>query len=191
MGASRLSGRSAIGRCRVLLVVLALGGAACGGDDDSDTPAGAGADTSATHEEVIETYRTAYNAGDIDAVMALFTEDSVLIDHPTALFGGVGDGGNSLTGLVEIREANDVDRGTAAEIDAYEFLNVEDEGDTISWDHTWEGLNGAEWCGEGHSAVIAEGKFVSWNYAPDTHPCSPDCSFDDAVGDNPPEACRR
>ncbi|NIR40236.1 MAG: hypothetical protein GWN07_30950, partial [Actinobacteria bacterium] len=74
---------------------------------------------------------------------------------------------------------------------AYEFLDVEVSGDTITWDHTWEGVNGAEWCGEGHNAVIVDSVFVTWNYAQDTHPCSPDCTFADVFQEPLPDVCRR
>lgn len=175
------------------LATLVIGSAlvgACGGDDGSRVSAREDDDTAAAPLEVIDTYRIAYNAGDIDEVMALFTEESTLIDHPTALFGGVGDGGNTLTGVDEIREANVVDRATAAQSSAYEFVNVRLADGAVLWDHRWVGLNGAEWCGHGHRAVISEGRFVTWSYA-DPQPCSPDCSFADAFDDNPPEACRR
>jgi hypothetical protein len=76
------------------LVVLSVAGgvAACG--DDSETGS---AESTGSPTEVLEAYRVAYNAADMDGVMALFTDESVLVDHPTALFGGVGDGGNTLT----------------------------------------------------------------------------------------------
>ena len=186
-----------------MLLVGALAVAACGGDDggaessgdDAADDAGEADDgtgeTTMSPEEVVEAYRLAYNADEIDGVMALFSEESILVDHPTALFGGVGDGGNTLTGLDEIRQANAQDRTSAADGGAYEFLDVEVSGDTITWDHTWEGVNGAEWCGEGHNAVIVDRVFVTWNYAQDTHPCSPDCTFADVFQEPLPDVCRR
>jgi hypothetical protein len=190
------------------LLALGLIAAACGRDDDSssepteettqettqetteetteETTDVAVEETTDVAVEVIEEYRIAYNADDMDGVMALFTEESVLTGHAGL--------DTSWTGLDEIRESNVVDRASAAEADAYVFVNVEANGDTVTWNHTWLSATGVEWCGEGHSAVIGEGKFVTWTYAPanQIHPCSPDCALADAFADGQaPDVCDR
>ena len=95
---------------------------------------------------VIEAYRVAYNADDMDAVVALFTEESVLT--------GYAGFDTSWTGLDEIREATVEDRASSTDVDAYAFVDVEVTGDTVTWNHTWLSRNGVERCGEGHSEVI-------------------------------------
>lgn len=122
----------------VASVVLALG--ACGGDDTD--PAG-----------VIDDYVAAYNSGDIDAVMALFSEESVVTRHPFA---------NRSEGLDAIRDLQVSDIGAAATSDAYTISNVEVSGDTVTWDHAWTNDEGSQFCQQGHSAVIQDGKFLTW-----------------------------
>jgi ketosteroid isomerase-like protein len=58
------------------LISVTLVLAACG-DDGSDAGS-----TDAGPASIIETHREAYNSGDIDGIMALFAEDSVVIGHP-------------------------------------------------------------------------------------------------------------
>ena len=146
----------------------------------------------ASPAEVIEVFRVAYNTGDMDSLEALFTEESVIIDHPSALFQGFGSDGKSLAGLQEIRAGNEWDRQNAAPAEAYEFVNVEVDGDTVTWDHAWEGANLAEWCGEGHSATVIDGKVITWSYSPETHPCAADCAFEDVFTEGDmPDRCRR
>jgi len=183
------------GLWRFALLVLAFVASSCGGDSEpgSTDPQPTSAEARMTADGVLEAYREAYNAADIDELMSLFDADSIVTNHPAALYQGVGSGNGTLSGLVEIREANELDRGNAAEVGAYEFTNVKITGDTITWDHTWLGANGAEWCGAGHSAVMSDGRFVTWTYAdPATNvPCSPDCSPGDAFQEQAPAACNR
>lgn len=129
-----------------LVAVILLAG--CGDDDSVDSadsdPAG-----------VIEDYRIAYNNGDIDAVMALFSEESVVTGHPFS---------SESTGLLAIRNLHLQDIAAAAEEDAYEISNTEVSGDTVTWDHVWTNSAGDEYCISGQSAVIEDGKIVSWTW---------------------------
>ena len=128
-----------------VVAVIAVLIAACGDDDGHATgsdPAG-----------VIEDYVTAYNDGDIDAVMALFTDGSVITGHPWVA---------SQSGLDEIRRILEEDRAAAADADAYSISNVEVSDDTVTWDHVWTRSDGVERCVDGHTAVVAGGKIVSW-----------------------------
>jgi hypothetical protein len=113
--------------------------------------------------QVIEDYRIAYNSGDIEGVMALFSDESVLRGHPFSV---------RSTGLVAIRRVQFRDLAIAAPADAYRIANVEVSGDTATWDHVFTNSEGTRWCGEGHSAVIADGKILNWDFAPDRHECS-------------------
>lgn len=120
--------------------VLALG--ACGGDD---------ADPAA----VIEDYISAYNSGDIDAVMTLFSEESVVTGHPSEA---------RSEGLDAIRSVQEGDIAAAATSNAYTISNVDVSGDTVTWDHVWTNSTGNQFCQQGHDAVIKDGKILTWDW---------------------------
>ncbi|MGB9372528.1 MAG: nuclear transport factor 2 family protein [Jiangellales bacterium] len=129
----------------LVLVVATATLAGCSGDDDGQSNPAA----------VIETYVSAYNADDIDAVMALFTEDSTMVG---AIVG-------EAVGLDAIRQFTIEDREMAADADPYAISNVQTDGDTVTWDHTWTNDAGEDWCMQGLSAVITDGTIVSWAFA--------------------------
>ena len=112
---------------------------------------------------VIENYRIAYNSGDIDRVMALFSDESVVTDHPIV---------SRAAGLTAIRNVQLRDIDQAASVDAYTMFNVEVSGDTVTWDHVFTNDEGERWCAETNSAVIADGKILNWAFALDRHRCS-------------------
>lgn len=103
----------------------------------------------------VEGYIAAYNEGDIDEVMAFFTEDSVVIGHPFA---------PESSGLAEIRAVQIRDLLAAAAEDPYTISNVEVSGNTVTWDHVWVSDAGESYCQYGHKAVVEDGKFVSWRW---------------------------
>ena len=133
-----------------IAVSLALLLSACGDDSDSSI------DVDPT--AVIEDYRLAYNSGDIQAVMSLFNEVSVITGHPFAA---------SQRGLDEIRRIQSQDIASATTEDAYVFSNFEVDGERVTWDHVWTRGDGREFCVDGHVAVIQVGKIMSWTW-PDT-----------------------
>lgn len=66
------------------------------------------------------------SSGDLEAVMAQFSEESVMTDHPAA---------PKLTGLAQIRLIQaEEDMGHAAAENAYTISNVEVAGDAVTWD---------------------------------------------------------
>ena len=125
-------------------VVVAVTLTAMGCSSDSDDAA-----------EVVEQYVAAYNSGDIDAVMAVFTEDSVVYGHPLS---------PESAGLTEIRAVETVDLAAGASADAYSISNVEVDGDTVTWDHVWVSNEGDEYRQEGQTAVIKNGKILTWTW---------------------------
>lgn len=112
---------------------------------------------------VIEAYVNAYNAGNIDAAMAWFSQDATVTGHP----GGLADA----VGATAIRWLTITDRSWAAEANPYEISNVKTSGDTVTWDHTWTNKEGADYCAAGNRAVISDGLIVSWAYATDADLC--------------------
>lgn len=131
-------------RSFMALSLVALILAACGGSN---------ADPAAT----IEAYVTAYNAGDIDGVMALFSEESVVTGHPT-------EARSESTGLAQIRALHVQDIAAAATENSYTISNVEVTGDTVTWDHIWTRNDGDKFCKFGQSAVVQDGTILSWTW---------------------------
>ena len=124
-------------------VVATLIIGACGGDEVDPAM-------------VIEDYIGAYNGGDIDAVMAVFSEDSVVTGHPFV---------PEAAGLAAIRALQTQDIESAAVQDAYTISNVEVTGDTVTWDHIWTKRDGVQFCQQGNSAVVKDGKILSWKWS--------------------------
>jgi hypothetical protein len=148
----------ALGAFAAVVVAVAVVATVNSGDDIA--PAGTFDDPAA----VIELYVTAYNSGDIDAVMEVFSEESVMTGHPAAA--------KKLTGLTQIRHSQvEEDLNYAATENAYSISNVEVDGDTVTWDQLWVNKAGENYCMEGQSAVIKDGKILTWTWPSANRPC--------------------
>lgn len=110
----------------------------------------------------LEGFAAAYNASDIEAVMAYFVAESEITKHPT-----LGDS----TGLCPIRTAMAQHRTEAAATDPHGISNESVTGFTVSCDHTWVDAAGQEWCGTGNTASMAAGGILTSTYA-DEAPCA-------------------
>jgi hypothetical protein len=128
-----------------MIVALTLTAMGCSSDSDdaADDPAA-----------VINQYVAAYNSGDIDAMMAAYTEDSVLYGYSDS----------EIAGLTALRTMWTGDLADAASTDAWSISNVEVDGDTVTWDQVWVGKEGGNNCMEGQSAVIKDGKILIWTW---------------------------
>jgi hypothetical protein len=125
------------------------------------TAAGCSSDSSEP-DDVINEFVAAYNSGDIDAVMEVFSEESEINGHPAVGF---------MTGLSQIRVIHETeDMIYAAEENAYTISNVEVTGDTVTWDHVWVSDIGETFCVDGHTAVVKDGKILTWTW-PGTFGC--------------------
>jgi len=149
-------------------VLAVVGGLVIANNDDDETGVAATATevaevVEADPAQVIELLAAVYNADDIDAVMELFSDESVLTGHPFD---------PSREGLDEIRQIQIRDRATAATLDPWEILNLDVDGDTVTWDHVWTNDGGQDWCAEDHSATITNGKILIWEFAADPQPCA-------------------
>jgi ketosteroid isomerase-like protein len=116
-----------------------------------------------TADETISAYMTAYNGHDLDAVMAFFTEESAVTDHPFAA---------EAAGLSAIRNLNFQDISVAAESGAYRISNVEVTGNTVTWDHVWTNHNGKKYCQQGQSAIIDDGTILTWTWPAGESSCT-------------------
>jgi hypothetical protein len=128
----------------IFAVVMAVALTAVGCSSDSDEAS-----------DVLNDFVAAYNSGDLDAVMVFFTEDSTITGHPMD---------SDASGLTAIRSLHVEDMGAAADADAYSISNVQVTGDTVTWDHVWTNSGGSQFCKTGQSAVIEDGKIVSWTW---------------------------
>jgi len=118
---------------------------------DSDGP-----EVGSAPSEAINAYIDAYNAGDINGIMTLFTEQSVITGHPFG-FGGV-------TGIEAIKSLQEMDLRVAATENAYTISNVQVVGNTVTWDHVWIKVDGHSSCKQGNNAVVENGKIISWAF---------------------------
>jgi hypothetical protein len=131
----------------LIAIFVAVVVTAAGCSSESDDPA-----------EVVEQYVAAYNSGDIDAVMAVFTEDAVMYGHPIAE-------GYESAGFGAIWSVHVADLANAS-TDAFSISNIEVDGDTVTWDHVWVNRRGDTFCQVGQSAVIKDGKILTWTWPP-------------------------
>ena len=138
------------------VVVLIVGvGSVVAINQSADDSAASVATATASPAETLRGYVAAYNVGDIDAVMAFFVEDSVVTGHPE-------DFGEE-RGLVAIRELH----GPLDDGDTYAISITDVTGNTVMWDHIWVAFEDGEpfsSCVDGHTAVIQDGKILSWTW---------------------------
>jgi hypothetical protein len=139
-----------------VIAVLALGIALLGRDDGPEVRAGAGA----TPEEVLASYVEAFNAHDLDAVMALFADDAIITGHPL-------DSAPPAEGTAEVRILESADMGTG---NTYEMTNVEAAGDTVTFGHRWHRADGACFAGTDRM-VVEQGKIAQWDFITASRPC--------------------
>jgi hypothetical protein len=111
-----------------------------------------------TPEQVIKAYAAAYNDHDLDAVMAFFTDDSVITSHPFS---------SESSGIAETRALHITDLAAAASMRAYRLDNVEVTGNTVTWDHEWTNASGEKYCKQGNSAVVKDGTILIWTWPAD------------------------
>jgi hypothetical protein len=105
-------------------------------------------------EQVVEGYVAAYNAQDIDRVMAFVADDAVIIQGSDRLE-GTDVIRTEILGEFEIHAPGG---------DAYSITNLVVAGDTATWDHEFKGV--AHTCtGTGNVAFIDEGLIVTWTLA--------------------------
>jgi hypothetical protein len=139
---------------RVLfLVMLVLTGtlvlAACNDDND-----GSGSSRAADPAEVVEGYVAAYNAQDIDRVMAFFADNAVIINGTERIEGAEAIRAEELGGF-EVHAPGG---------EAYSISNLVVTDNAVTWDHLFKGT--AHTCvGTGDEAVVEDGKIVMWTFA--------------------------
>jgi hypothetical protein len=126
--------------------------AACG-DDDGDGDDG---DPAA----LLADYEGTRNAGDVDALMALYADDAVVTNHPA-------DTDNTATGVDEIRALeSDVPTFQRPE-DATEFVNVQVSGDRVTFGNIFFHDTGECFSGSGHEVTVQDDKITLYAWGPE------------------------
>lgn len=140
----------------ILVLFVAMLGACSGAETGTADVETGTADAEPGPADVVQSFVDAYNANDIDAVVALFAEDAVLRGHPSGPPEAEGE---------TIRNVFAASLGESASEEPYQVSNVQVENNTVTWDFVFTDSNGVEYCTDGHSAVIEGGKVVSWDFA--------------------------
>jgi hypothetical protein len=126
-----------------IVMVVALAVTACASSNDEGS---ADVDTAA----VVESYVEAYNSGNFDELMSHFTDDSIIVGHPTDFDPEAAD-----IGAIRRLHKEDLSFG-----EQYTISSIDVSGDTVTWDSIW----GEDGCVQGHTTVVADGKIISWTW---------------------------
>lgn len=118
---------------------------------------------SASRIGTLETFVAHYNADDVDSLMALFAEESVVIGHPEQHLVGA-PFINESRGLEAIRELWAADLVGSDGENPLTISSVEVTADTVVWDHTYVDADGVRRCAYGNVAEIENGTIVSWTW---------------------------
>lgn len=139
----------------LLIAVFVLAGC---GDDDS----GAAADSDPA--AVIVAYEAAVNAHDLDAIVAVFATDAVVIGHPLSV--------NDAEGTDAIRAIHEELLDLAAAEDAYVFVGIEVNENTVTFDSTFTNDDGDCFPSPGHNVEVKDGRIVRWEFGATDQPCN-------------------
>jgi len=109
---------------------------------------------------VIEEFASAFNSGDIDQVMAVFGEGSIITKRGVAPSEGLEPIRSGFADELAQEGGNDL-----YFISTYEAVsNFDVVGNTVIWDDRWVNSKGDAFCGVGHSAVVENGVIVAWDW---------------------------
>jgi len=114
---------------------------------------------------VIEEYELAYNDADIERIMNLFADDSVLLGHPYA---------DDLVGHAAIRDVQIRDLANSGSTGEYRMFGVHVVGDTVTWDHVYVNDRSEQFCAGGNRAIVVDGRITRWEFARDVRRCETD-----------------
>ena len=136
---TRMKSPSKIARASLLVLLVT----ACGTADEQSNSE---VDPLAT----IESYFNAYNDRDFDEMMAHFSNESVIVGHPT-------DADSAAPDIYEIRELHKEDLQFEQQ---YRISNLASDGTIVTWDSIW----GEDGCVAGHAAVVEDGIILEWTW---------------------------
>jgi ketosteroid isomerase-like protein len=106
----------------------------------------------ASAAEVFDAYIAAFNADDLDAVMALFADDAVVLNDPVT--------GNMVAqGIDEVREVQEAEISLG---ESYVVESVDSAGNTVTFDVVYRTTHPTCYAGTGE-VTVEQGKIVRWN----------------------------
>jgi hypothetical protein len=132
-------------------VILTMATAGCSSENADEGTADSGA--------TIESYISAYNEGDLDAVMTHFTQESVIVGHPTDFDPQADD-------IYQIERLHKEDLRFD---ETYVVSNLVVSSDTVTWDSVWECEYTTCISAERSSAVRQTGRY-QWRAHPERRP---------------------
>lgn len=124
----------------VILATVLLVVAACGGD-------------AADPDAVLSGYQEARSAGDLEALMAFYSEDAVVENHPAA-------DGVTATGVTEIRALELTAIGVQGPTGSIEFTDRTVSGNTVTFKDTFHNSRGECYSGGGHRMTVEDGEIT-------------------------------
>jgi len=143
-------------RFALVICVLALLAAACGGDDAGSDP-----------ESVLAELAATGNAGDVDAVMDLYAADAVVLNHPL-------DDDGVATGHAEIRAIEEQSAPLQGSGAGFATFNVVVAGSNAEFDSSFsyaaDGTTGYDGCAGNlfNSLSLEDGKIVLIEWGPNS-----------------------
>ena len=151
-----------------VVAALAVTAGGCGSSSDSVSD-----DTVVDVSSVLADYQAARNAGDVDALVALFADDAVVVDHPL-------DEDGTAQGIDEIRQLEAI---VAAELpnSATEFLDLQISGDTVIFGHQFIVEDGDCFGGSGDKVTVVGDKITLYDWGVDDAEICPAPVIDDTV----------
>ena len=139
-----------------LLLVIALAVmfvlVACGGDDDD----AAGGDPAA----VLAEYEDARNAGDVDALVALYAEDAVIIGHSL-------DEADAMADVAELRALE----GRVFADGVTKYTQLEVDGNTVTFRQELSLPDGRCFGGDGQRVTVEDGKITRYAWGASGQSC--------------------
>ena len=134
------------------LMVIVLAGllAACGGDDDEAQDPAA----------VVAAYEEARTAGDVDAMIALFAEDAVMLDHP-----------RDDDGTADVEEIRALETEIAGVQVNTSYTKVTVDGNTATFRQELTVDDGECYGGDGQKITVENGLITEWDWGENSQPC--------------------
>ncbi|GMQ97995.1 MAG: hypothetical protein BMS9Abin17_0499 [Acidimicrobiia bacterium] len=135
-----------------IVVAIALTAAAC--SSSSDDPAA-----------VLAAYEDARNARDVDALMALYADDAVVIGHPL-------DADELAQGVDEIRALEGQVPAIVGENGSTEYGSIEVSGQAVTFDQKFVSNEGDCFSSSGNNVSVEDGKIIRYEWGEgDTDVC--------------------
>jgi ketosteroid isomerase-like protein len=140
--------RGAIAAVAAFAVIIVAVGAAVVLNRPSDevSPAAAG---------VLADYEDARNSGDVDAVMAFYAEDAVVVGHPL-------DSDGLAMGLIEIHRLENRVPRIQGSTGGIEYTEMVVSGNTVTFNTTFHNSEGDCFGEAGHRVTVENGRITRW-----------------------------